>query len=80
MGEIFRRVSAGEEIVVTYRDATKIKLGLDGPQKRRGQGGTPGIDAYLAAPKKKPSPFDPNMSFKEQYHELLMEKYGKYVK
>ena len=77
MGEIFRRVRAGEQIAVTYRDLPPIVLRSKHAGRKRKT--LAGLDAFLAAPKK-PSPFDPDKSFKKVYHEHLDEKYGNYAK
>lgn len=72
---IIKRVMAGEEIAVTYRHQPAVRLTADTvkPKKHKKMSG---LDAFLASPRKK-SPFDPNKSFKELYHEHLEEKYGK---
>ncbi len=76
MGEILRRVAGGEEIIVTYRDHTKVRMSSD---RRTDSGELPkrmaGLDALLKAPRK-PSTLDPNKPIKELYHEMLDEKYG----
>lgn len=70
---IVKRAVAGETFRVTYRRDTVLRLTADTPK------GLPkrisGLDAFLAAPRKK-STLDPNKSFKELYHEHLEQKYG----
>lgn len=82
MGEIFRRVQNGEEIAVTYRDQSPLRISVLKPKNaQKGKSKSPGLDALLEAQKlnKKPSKLDPNKSFEELYHEHLEEKYGEYV-
>ncbi len=73
---IIKRVMAGEEIRVTYRQRPAIRLVTDAPKKPARMAG---LDAFLASPRQK-STLDPEKSFKELYHEHLEEKYGKYVR
>ncbi len=73
---IVRRVKAGEEIVITYRDEPALRLSSAAPKKT----GMPGLEALLEAPRKI-SNLDPNKSFKELYHEELDKRFepgGKY--
>lgn len=74
LGEIAKRVSSGEHIYVSYRNKLSFKLepATDLQPKTRGM---PGLDAFLAAPKKL-SIYNPNKTAKQIYHELLDKKYG----
>lgn len=73
LGEVSKRVSAGEHIYISYRNKLTMKLEpvLENDQAREPLAG---LKAFLAAPKK-PSLYDPRKSTKQIYHELLDEKY-----
>ena len=74
LGEITKRVQRGEHINVTYRN--KVAFSITPVQKKAPEPKKlSGIEAFLATPSK-PSPFDPNKTIKELYHEHLEEKYG----
>ncbi|MDZ7744466.1 MAG: hypothetical protein U5K77_01770 [Candidatus Saccharibacteria bacterium] len=74
LGEITKRVSAGEHIYVSYRNKLSFKLEPATPPKPARKK-LAGLEAFLAAPKK-PSQHNPDKPAKEIYHELLDEKYG----
>ena len=74
MEAIIKRVMAGEEIAVTYRHQPAVRLSADVAKPKSGKKMS-GLDAMLAAPRKKHT-FDPNKSMKELYHEMLDKKYG----
>lgn len=78
MGEIFRRVRAGEQIAVTYRDQDPIILASQQHSEKVKKKRMAGLDALNAAPRKK-FQFDPNKSYKELNDGLLREKYGRYM-
>ncbi len=70
---ILKRVMAGEDIRVTYRQQPAVRLTSDIPQRTH----TAGLDAFLAAPRRSNS-LRPDTSFKQLYHEHLEGKYGRY--
>lgn len=70
--DIIKRVMAGEDVRVTYRQKPAIRLTTDIVQDAPKH--MSGLDAFLASPRKK-STLDPNKSIKELYHEHLDKKY-----
>lgn len=74
LGDIAKRVQRGEHINVTYRNKAAFSLTpvqASTPERKR----LAGLEAFDAAPKK-PSPWDPNKSYKELYRESMAKKYG----
>lgn len=69
---ILKRVMAGEDIRVTYRQQPAVRLTSDVPQGTHAAG----LDVFLAAPRRSSS-LDPNKSFKQLYHEHLEDKHGR---
>lgn len=74
--EIVMRVQNGEQLQLTYRSKPVLTIAPIQPEQQKSRKKLAGLDAFDKAPKK-PSPFDPNKSFKELYHEHLEEKYGR---
>ncbi len=74
LGKIAKRVEGGEHIYVSYRN--KLSFKLEPAQKSAPKvKNLAGLEAFLDAPKKS-SPYDPQKSVKQIYHELLDKKYG----
>lgn len=74
LGEITKRVQGGEHLYVSYRNKLAFKIEpaqKPTPKTKR----LAGLEAFLATPKK-PSPYNPQKSVKQIYHELLDKKYG----
>ena len=74
MGEIFRRVAAGEEIAVTYRGSEEFIIGVKKSQRTK-ETMRAALDRIKNAPRM--STLDPSKSFKELYAEHMDEKYGR---
>ncbi len=72
---IIKRVMAGEDVRVTYRNRPAVKISSD---IKKANTQASGLDAFLAAPHK-PSTLAQDNSYKQLYHEHLGEKYGKYT-
>lgn len=76
MDDVLDRVLAGEDIVLKHRFKEPVRLLATNPaNNKQSRARLDGLRAFDAAPKK-PSPFDPNKSIKELYHESMAKKYG----
>jgi len=77
LNQIFDRVIKGEEIIVNHRFKGPIRLSAvqDG-SLRSGANTLEGLKAFDVAKKRK-SPYDPNKSVKELYHESISKKYSR---
>lgn len=73
LGAIAKRVEAGEQIRVSYRNKLAFRLE---PLTAKADTRKPmsGLEAFLLAPKH-PSVHDPDKSIKQIYHDLLDQKY-----
>lgn len=76
LGEIAKRVSAGEQMRVSYRNKELFELRPIVAKKTEPTNSMPGLEALLKIPRK-PSKLDPNKTIKQIYHEMLDEKYGR---
>lgn len=74
LGEVAKRVNAGEQINVTYR--SKIMFKLEPVTESEQREPLSGLKKFLAGKPTK-TPYDTNKSSKEIYHELLDKKHGK---
>lgn len=79
--EIVRRVRAGEEIRVTYREKPAFRILPESQYAAKGK--VPvmaGLDAFLASvPMQTDSTVD-SASYKKLYNQHLQQKYGDYLK
>jgi len=76
LNEIAKRVSAGENIRVSYRNRPVFDIKPVTEERAPKKGTMPGLEALLKIPRK-PSTLDPNKTIKRIYHEMLDEKYGR---
>jgi antitoxin (DNA-binding transcriptional repressor) of toxin-antitoxin stability system len=75
MDEILDRVINGEDIIIQHRFKKPVRLSAMNASANKHNQKLAGLQAFEAAPKKA-SPFNPNKSVKELYHESITDKYS----
>ncbi len=74
MDEILDRVLGGEDIIIQHRFKKPVRLSAFNALANKNHQKLVGLKAFENAPKE-PSPFDPNKTIKELYHESISDKY-----
>lgn len=75
MDEILDRVINGEDIIVQHRFKKPVLLSAINALTNKHSQKLAGLKAFETATKQ-PSPFNPNKSVKELYHESITDKYS----
>jgi antitoxin (DNA-binding transcriptional repressor) of toxin-antitoxin stability system len=75
LDEVLDRVINGEDIIVQHRFKKPVRLSALNTLANKNHQKLAGLKAFEDAPKQ-PSPFNPNKSIKELYHESISDKYA----
>lgn len=75
MDEVLDRVINGEDIIIQHRFKKPVRLSALNVSSNTNHQKLAGLKAFETA-SKQPSPFNPNKTVKELYHESISDKYA----